>query len=331
MEGVRRGRAGDITLVPQALSLITKAGKSHRFGRIIMLRRCGLVMLLTCVGLSAQAQGPAVKLEWKFKEGDKFYLENITSLKQVVKIMGQEIPTESVNTTISSFKVTKVGADEIVLEQKIEASKIKGGQPGPQAMMAEQMVGTVLTVTLNRKGEVTKIAGFDVLLKKLSQDNEEVGKLLKFLLTEDTMKQGIQEAFAFVPDKPVSKGDSWKRQMKVSMGPMGTFSIDQQYTLNGVGKEGAAIGVTGIYNFTPPKGDGGGGLPFKITKGDFKTDNAKGTLIFDPVAGRLVSQTYQSKLTGKLTIAIADQEAQMELNQDTDTKIRVMEKWQKDL
>lgn len=296
-----------------------------------MLRRCALVMLLTCVGLSAQAQGPAVKLAWKFKEGDKFYLENVTALKQVVKIMGQEIPTETVNTTVSSFKVTKVAADEIVMEQKIESTKIKGGQPGPQAMMAEQMVGTVLTVTLNGKGEVTKVGGFDALIKKLSQDNEEAGKLLKFLLTEDTMKQGIQEAFAFVPDKPVSKGDSWKRQMKVSMGPMGTFIIDQQYTLEGVNKEGAELAVKGAYSFQAPKGDGGGGLPFKITKGDFKTDDAKGTLIFDPVAGRLVSQVYKSKLKGTLTIAIGDQEAQMELNQDTDTKIRVMDKWQKDL
>lgn len=293
-----------------------------------MLGRYGLAIVFLVGGLALPAQGQTT-LEWKFKEGDKFYLENVTALKQTVEVLGNKIPMDTVNTTVSSFKVLKTEKDGVTLEQKIEASKVTGKTAGPQAALAEQMVGVVMTINLNNQGEVTKITGFDNLLKKLSQDNEEVGKLLKTILTEDTMKQGIQEAFAFMPGKPVNKGDSWKRKMALSMGPMGTFQVDQEYTYDGKVSDGEKIAVKGNYSYQPPKGDAPG-LPFKITKGEFKTDEAKGILIFDPEKGRLVRHEFKSKLKGTLTIATGDQNATMELQQETDTKIRVLDKWVKD-
>jgi hypothetical protein len=295
-----------------------------------MARRYGFAVLMFLTGLlTVTAQTTPVTLEWKFKQGDKFYLENVTSVKQSIDVAGNKIPMDSVNTTVSSFKVIKADKDGTVLEQKIEASQVKGGKAGPQQQVAEKLVGSVLTITLNKKGEVTKIAGFDELIKKLSEDNEEVGKLLKVILTEDTMKQGIQEAFAFMPDKPVVKGDSWKRKLSMSMGPIGTFVVDQEYTYDGKMKDGEQVGVKGTFTYQPPKGDVGG-LPFKVTKGDFKTDEAKGTLIFDPEKGRLVRNEFKAKLKGNLTIAVGDQEAKMELEQETDTKIRILDKWSKD-
>src|SRR5262249_45048470 len=150
-------------------------------------------------------------------------------------------------------------------------------------------------------------------------------KLLRTILTEDTMKQGIQEAFAFMPGKPVNKGDSWKRKMSLSMGPMGTFVVDQDYTYQGKGKDGEESAVKVGYGYEPPKADAGG-LPFKITKGEFKTEEAKGILIFDPVAGRLVRHEFKAKLKGSMTIDVAGQTATMDLQQETDTKIRVLDK-----
>lgn len=289
-----------------------------------MVRQFGWAVLVFATGLVGAAQGET-KIEWKFTQGDKFYLENVTNLKQTIEVMGQKIPMDSVNTTVSSFKVLKVAPDEVVLEQKIESVKIKAGQgAGPQAQVAEKMAGSVFTVTLNGKGEVTKIAGFDELIKKLSENNEEIGKLLKSILTEDTMKQGIQEAFSFVPGKPVNQGDSWKRQMRLSMGPMGTFIVDLDYTYQGKGKEGEEIGVKGVYGYEAPKAGGGGGLPFKVTKGEFKTEDAKGLLIFDAVQGRLIRNEFNSKLNGTMTIAVGDQNAAMELKQETQTRIRVL-------
>ncbi|OAI53058.1 hypothetical protein AYO44_16320 [Planctomycetaceae bacterium SCGC AG-212-F19] len=287
-----------------------------------MLRHCWMVLALA-IGLVGPAQAQ-VKLEWKFTQGDKFYMENVTSLKQVMEIMGQKVPMDTVNTTVSSFKVLKAAPDEVVLEQKIESVKIKAAQgAAPQAQVAEKMTGSVFKVTLNGKGEVTKLEGFDELIKKLSENNDEIGKLLKAILTEDTMKQGVQEAFSFVPGKPVNKGDSWKRQMRVAMGPMGTFIVDLEYTYQGKGKDGEEVAVKGSYSYEAPKA-GAGGLPFKVTKGEFKTDDAKGLLIFDTTQGRLVRHEFKSKLNGTMSIGIGDQNATMDLKQETDTRIRVL-------
>lgn len=295
-----------------------------------MMRHYGWVVLGLAASLIGSAQGE-VKLEWKFTQGEKFYLENVTNLKQTVEVMGQKVPMDSVNTTISSFKVVKVTPTETVLEQKIESVKVKSGQGGidPQAKVAEQMAGSVFTITLNNKGEVTKVEGFDDLIKKLSQGNDEIGKLLKSILTEDTMKQGIQEAFSFVPGKQINKGDTWKRQMRLSMGPMGTFIVDMDYTDQGKGKDGEEVALKGMYSYEAPKG-GGGGLPFKVTKGEFKTEDAKGILIFDTVAGRLVRHEFKSKLNGTMSISVADQNAEMSLKQETDTKIRVLKEMPSD-
>jgi hypothetical protein len=112
---------------------------------------------------------------------------------------------------------------------------------------------------------------------------------------------------------------------------MGTFAVDMDYTYEGKGKEGEQIAVKGVYGYQPPKGGGGGDLPFKVTAGDFKTEEAKGTMVFDTAAGRLVRYEFKAKLKGSMTISIADQNATMELQQETDAKIRVMDKWQKDL
>jgi hypothetical protein len=291
-----------------------------------MFGRFGLAIVVLTGTLAVPAQGQT-KIEWKFKEGDIFYVENVMSLKQTMEVLGKKFPTENVNTTVSSFKVLKTDNDGVILERKIEQSKITGKAAPPQAALAEQMTGVVMTVQLNHQGEVTRITGFENLLKKLSQDNEEAGKYLKTILTEETMKQTIQEAFALVPGRPVNKGESWKRKMVLTTGGLGNFEVEQDFTYQGKVAGGEQIGLKRDYHYEPPKADAG--LPFKITKGDFKSEEAKGTLLFDTEKGRLVRLDFKSKLKGTMAIATRDQNATMELQQETETKIRVLDKWTK--
>jgi hypothetical protein len=292
-----------------------------------MSARVALALVVVAGSLAVPAQGQT-KIEWKFKEGDIFYVENVTGLKQTMEVLGKKVPIETVNVTVSSLKVLKTDSDGgVTLEQKIEASRITGKAAPPQAALAEQMTGVVMTVRLNPQGEVTRIEGFDNLLKKLSQGNEEAAKYLKTILTEDTMKQSIQEIFAFVPGKPVAKGDSWKRMMTLTTGGLGVFQVEQEFTYEGKVAGGEQISLKRDYRYEKPTADAG--LPFKITEGKFKSEEAKGTLLFDAEKGRLVRLDFKSKLKGTMAIATRDQNATMELQQETDTKIRVLDKWTK--
>ena len=74
-----------------------------------------------------------------------------------------------------------------------------------------------------------------------------------------------------------------------------------------------------------PKGTRNGrGRSGSFTRSTVITDEAKGLLIFDVAAGRLVRNEFKAKLTGTMTIAVGDQNAQMGLKQETETKIRVL-------
>lgn len=286
-----------------------------------MRRRAGLaVMLLAVLAVPARGQ---VTIEWKFKEGDKLYLQNVTMMKQTVEVLGQRTPMSMTNTTVSSFTVIKKNADGVVLRQEIEDQKIQAEGPtaAQQERMAQLMKGTKLTFTLDNKGRITKTEGYEDLVKRLSEGNDETAKVLRIMFSEDTLRQGVQEAFAFPPGKPVNKGDSWQNKMSISMGPLGQFGADQTYTYEGQAKGGASISMKGEFRFLPAKDDGGGVLPFRVTKANIATKRAKGSVLFDTDAGRMVSQDFDVHLTGPMTISVMGQEAELNMDMEMNVKL----------
>lgn len=282
---------------------------------------CGVVVL---AALAVPAQGQ-VHIEWKFKEGDQFYLKNVNTTKQSVEVLGQKTATNMVNTAISSFTVLKKSADSVVLQQKIEDAIIKADGPmaAQQERVAKLMKGTVFTLTLDNQGNITKFEGYDDLVKRLSEGNPDVEKALRVLLSEDTMKQGIREAFAFVPGKPVSKGDTWSQKMALSMGPMGNFGADMKYTYNGPTTGGEAVGYKGDFRFSPNPNDTSNVFPFKVTKGNMKTQRAEGAIVFDSTLGRIASSAMDMHIIGTMTLAINNMEVEMSM----DLQMKMEQQW----
>jgi hypothetical protein len=146
------------------------------------------------------------------------------------------------------------------------------------------------------------------------------------MMTEDTMKKSAEEAFNFLPEKPVSKGEKWQRKLEVPLGPLGSLASIHNYTYEGMENKLAKISVTATMTYNPPKADAGGQLPFQITKGNLKADDAKGTILFDPAAGRLASSSMTMRIKGSLTISAMGQELAMDMDQNQDVKIEVSDK-----
>jgi hypothetical protein len=282
------------------------------------------VALGTVLAAPARAQ---VTLAWKLNQGDKFYLESVQTQKQTMELMGQKIPMNMETTNLFSFEVLKKSADETVLKQTIENVKIKGEGPAAQAQeqVAEKIKGSVFTLTLGPKGRITKVEGLDAYINKAAGDNPLVGQMLKVMLTEEALTQAYSEIFSFAPDKPVTKGDAWKRDSALSLGPMGKFKIEQEYTYEGPAEGGERVTSKGAFKFEPSKGDGGG-LPFKVTKGDFQTLEAKGEFLFDPKAGRPVRYTYKARLKGDMTLDAGGNEVAMTMDLDQETRTRLLDK-----
>jgi hypothetical protein len=298
------------------------------------------LLLVALIGLSVYGQEAAVKLEWKFEKGKPFYQEMNTKTKQTMKIMAMDNITQNQDQTfIFSWTPEEQDKDKNwIVTQKIEGVKMDieiGGNKitydstnptastgNPLADFFKALVGSQFKLTISPDMKVIKIEGRDAFINQLVKANPQMEPLLKQILSEDALKQMADPAFAAVPSGPVKKGQSWEKQSKLNMGPIGTYDTTYKYTYEG--KEGKLdkIKVDTILNYKPPEASAAGSLPFKIKAAKLESKNATGTILFDEQKGRLDSSDMKLNLEGKLTIEIGGMTTEVDLNQEQDTKVK---------
>jgi hypothetical protein len=294
-----------------------------------MVQRFALsILALAALVIPVQAQ---VQLRWNLKEGDKIYVESKGESQQAMKVMGQDSKNEITQSSLVSFTVLRKEDDgSLLLEQKIESMKIKSTGIGGDAVAkaAEKTEGASFKLTLSPKGDITKVEGLEEFLNKVAGEDASQRRMMQTVFSEDAARQMASDIFGFLPDKPLKKGDRWERTSSMSMGPIGKLGVESKYTYDGKetvdGKPLDKISFTASTSYTPPKE--GGSAPFKVTKGELKSEQFMGTLYFDSAAGRLARSELNTKIKGSLTMSTGGQEVQMELNQATVSKTRVSDK-----
>jgi hypothetical protein len=285
-----------------------------------------VVLVFGVLAAPALGQGPT-KLKWKFKEGDKFYVEDISNLKEKIELMGKPIEQKQKTTMVTSYKVTKVDSDSTTLISKIEEVKVQseGGLSSKLDEVMEKLKGATFTITLDKSGKITKFEGYGEFIKKLVEGMEDIGKYVKAMITEDVLKQSAEEAFGFLPPDPVSKDAKWKRENTIPFGPLGSFKAANEYTYLGMEDGLAKIGLKANLKYYPPKGDQGFSL-FKITRGNLKSEGARGTLFFDPEKGRLAKYSMAMIFRGALTLDVMGQMIDVDVTIDQSSNSRVMDR-----
>jgi hypothetical protein len=289
------------------------------------MQRSTILAALVLASLSAQSALAQEKLAWKFKEGDKFYIEEKATVKQTTKVLGNEEYKEEVQTNLVSFQVLKKTDDAVVLVQTIEEMKtelIKGKDDPQAAATLEKMRGAKFTITLNNKGEITKFEGYDAFITKLSDGDANVEKVLRAVLPPDTFKKMAAQSFSMLPPKAVKKGDTWDRETNISMGPMGSLKAKHTFKYEGTEKDLDIITNAAKLEYVAPKGDGGG-LPFKILKGNMMAEKSAGKTLFDRKLGRPVQDNTTIVLKGSMTMEILGMELDVDihLNQTSVTRV----------
>jgi hypothetical protein len=291
-----------------------------------MLRRCDLVaaLVLGVLALPASAQ---VTLSWKFEKGDKFYLRTDSTLDQTITSGGTDVKQTIEQSMVSSFTVKDKKADgSVVLEQKIDTVTMKTSGPGAaDAKPPDGLKGATFTITVSPKWQITKFEGYDALIKKLSGEDAGVEKLIRTFLPEEILRASAEEAFGFLPDKAVKKGDTWERKLVYPLGPLGTLTATNKYTYEGKdkvnGKDVERITAAMDIKYTPPMA-GVGALGLQIIDGDLKAKDAKQTIFFDATAGRLVKSETKLRVEGMLSYAAVGKKTELELKQDQTIKAR---------
>jgi len=290
--------------------------------------RNALVVLVVCAATATSASAQQ-ELKWKFKKGDKFYQETAAAMKQTITISGQVQNQDLEQVTISSFSVEQAPPDgNLILEQKVESVRISGSAPLGAAQKAmDALQGTTFKITLGDKYQVTVFDGYEDFLKKVGGDDPLVGKMVRTTMSQDTLKKAIEESFTFLGSDPRKPGSEWKRDSTLSLGPLGTIISSHTYTYEGNENRNnrpmAKIGVTANLTYQAPKGEAASGLNFQITKGELKTQSAKGTIWFDNSAGRLAESEMRMHLKGTLTVSANGQDFPMDLNQEQVVRVRL--------
>ena len=283
-------------------------------------------MLFLVIPLPAAAQ---VKLAWKFKQGERFFVEDVVNVRQTIKIANSENRQDLDQTKISRFTVLKANPDgSVLLEQKIEAVKVKVSGEGPDAdtKILQQFVGASFLIGIDAKRAVTRFDGYEQLIKKIVKDNPVNAKLVRALMTEESLKAGIQDLLAVAPNQEVMPGKSWTGKTTLPLGPLGTLVLVNAYKLESINKASkeAKITMTAKASYTPPGPNQD--LSLKVTGGDIRLEKVAGTFFFDAVRGRLLRSETRHTLEGTLKVVIRDAPIEMELHQEQSLKRRLLEK-----
>jgi hypothetical protein len=284
------------------------------------------------LGLSARAQTP---LAWKFKKDDTFRYETVSTVKQTMKLLdkdgkpeGKELVQDITYTIVMSYKVLDTTPEgNVVLENKVDSMKFKNTAAPSNTIMADPKVeGATLKITLNAKREVTALDGYEVFLKRMAGDDTNVLKTLQAVVPKEALMRSAREAFGFLPEKPEK---TWSRDFITPLGPLGDLAVKNTYkdegteTLDGASVQKLTYESTIIYS--PPNAQSNQQAAFRVVKGDLKrTDQNKGTILFDAQTGRLASMSSDITLKGNMSLLISGTKLDAEINQIQKTKITLL-------
>jgi hypothetical protein len=265
-------------------------------------------------------------LQWKFQVGETFYIEAMTTTRQVLEIAGKTNNQSSTITSVSRFRAVNQDSEGTVLEQTIQGVKVHSDNPAAQAAAraANQARGATFRLTVTPAGRIMRFEGYRALLRQLTGGNEAMERDARNLFPEESLKEELHTFFGFLPEKGMSPGARWKRPETAPLGPLGSLSGESEFRWKGKGEKGEEITVSRTLKYAPPKNGQEG---FRVLKGDLVIEPGMGTILFDSVAGRLVREELMLRLRGTLTVIDASRKtATFKVQQDTSRVIRLQEK-----
>jgi hypothetical protein len=280
------------------------------------------VVILCLTATPVSSAQDKVNLVWKFEKGKPFRQTVATESDQSIKVMGQVVSQKQSQTFFFSC-TPKEHADngDWVVAQKVDGLKISidaNNQPlvfdstnpalnnAALAGQFKKFVGAENKITLNNEMKVIKFDG-----QKMAAGN---------LLNDDLLKQIAIPAFGLIPNKEVTKGESWKNVNRLQFGAIGGCDNTYTYVFDGRDPGDSNIAIIKVKQTLKYSKPAGGGLPFVVKNGVVNVKKGEGTIRFDIARARVVDFASTLELEGTLDIAIGDTPTKVELKQSVSTR-----------
>lgn len=257
--------------------------------------------------LSAAPLHGQTTLAWRFQPGDAFQIERTFEQKQTVEVQQRTFEQATTSVWLTTFTVQKVDGEaaavDMIFDRVTTKSNAKAMGDGPSdSQLAERFQGGKLILKITPAGRIQQLDGYGDLLKRLSHNQPEAEKSLRFIVPETGLKDGIEEIFGFVPEKPVHPGDRWQREGIEPVVPFGNLKTVFRYRYDGKRDDGHAIAMTLDTTYVPPPKDF---ELFQVIAGKVASEKGTGMFVFDVDKGRGVRGEKTFQVHGALTLETA--------------------------
>jgi hypothetical protein len=288
-----------------------------------MLKRlCSFALPLLLVSSTAVGQ---VTLVQKLNEGESYQTKITVKTDQKLTIAGQDGGTTSNTVVEQKTTVGKRDAEgklPLMVETNMLSSEI--GLPGGVKVKfdgknpdAKDEGGGALAELIRDKIKANAKISTTLVLGKDNVVVDVQGIKPGSDINPDDIKEQFAEQLKTLPDKPLQKGDTWEREVKLNLGQGQIFTVKRKYTYEGettkstvssTRKVQKITAVDSAVTYSAKEG------PFKVTKSDLKVDDSKHTILFDLAAGREIESNSTIRVSGKIGLSVNN----MQLDGDLD-------------
>lgn len=287
------------------------------------------LILLTCLeqgkGDSDKANSATPrKLEWKFKEGQQFWVDTTTQLRRTRQTVNESAVENSTIVTKSKFLVKKLEDDGTVdLEQKIESSKYSCSNPEAEkfASLFRRLEGATFLITFSPDMQVQNFKGYKEWCARLAALDANETERFKAMVPESELKVSVTEGFGFLPKEKVKPGDKWDRDYLMNISPVGILSGKLQYTYKSAldqGKVQITLKHSGASKYKMQSPDD--------ALSDFTMENRSGTIVFNAEQGRIDSAEYKITTKGTYKLPAEDRQVTVDVMNEMVSKMTVRDK-----
>lgn len=269
-----------------------------------------LVIGLLLAGLVSVTPARAQELlRYKFKAGDKYRNELTQKMKVEVKVGENTVNTDMTQVIEMACEAKSVDKDgKAKLSQtfdrvrltmdtpqgKTEYDSKDGKMPdGPIGALIgpvyKALVGAVFSITMDGRGQISDVEVPKELTEAMKNNPTMSG--MGEMFTPDGMKRMLSQSGLILPEGPPTKGQASeiKLDFKMPFGKMmATNTVTYEGTITRDSVKLAQFAMQPKIKFEPD--------PNAAVNLSLKGQDAKGTALFDPAAGRLVETTVNQKM-----------------------------------
>jgi hypothetical protein len=271
------------------------------------MKRLFVILLMAVFPLSVWGQTSAkpATLQWRFKEGEKFWIDTQTRIEQLERSGVITVSNVVQMRTITSYVVKKVFETNFVeLEAKIESTRYNNVNQTPEgekmATLYGRLQGATFKIVLTPDRQVQKLDGYNEWVQKLRSmiQLSEVERLQQ-LIPEADVRNAVSEGFGFLPDHAVVIGQQWRKKSDLNLAPAGVLSCNLTYTYRGPdrGKDKITIESKEQGKFVP---SATGTTPGAKT--NFALDSRTGYILFNAQIGKMEQAEHVYQTQGLITI-----------------------------